>query len=97
MDLIRYVCLCFEMTDHGQLRLQSVSKDGRRFRGAAAAARLVEIKELKIDRYSGEFKDRNMAVLRGCLKIDNPRSTNLQLNMPFGLFYSIDFTVNIKC
>lgn len=69
VDLI-CVCVCFEMTGYGQLRDQSVSKDGRRFRGAAAATRLVEIKELKIDRYSEEFKDSNMAVLRGCLKTE---------------------------
>lgn len=54
--------MCSEITECGQLRLQSVSKTGGRFGGAAAVAdRLVEIKELKIDRHSGKFKDCNIA------------------------------------
>lgn len=57
------MCACSEITESGQSRLQSVSKDGRRFIGAGAVAdRLVEIKELKIDRHSEKFKDCNKAV-----------------------------------
>lgn len=63
------VCVCV-LRSQRQLRLQSLSKSGRRFGGAAAVAdRLVEIKELKIDRHSEKFKDCNIAgfFMRGCL------------------------------
>ena len=71
--------MCSEITECGQLRLQS--KAGRRFGGAAAAVAdgPVEIKELKIDRHS-EFKEvqrlqYSSFFMRGCLKIADHRST----------------------
>lgn len=88
------MCLyvCSEITECRQSRLPSESKDGRRVRGVAVVAdRLVEIKELKIDRHPEEFKDCNMAAfLRGCLKITNHSSTNLHLNMSVNLLYSTE-------
>lgn len=54
------VCVCSEITESGQLRLQSVSKDERRFIGAGADR--LEIKEFKIDRHSEKFKDCSKAV-----------------------------------
>lgn len=51
-----------EIRESRQVRVKSVSKCGRRFRGAAAEAdRLVEIKELKIDGHSEKFKDWGIA------------------------------------
>ncbi len=58
MHVSLFLCACSEITDCGQSRLQSVSKAGRRFEGAAAVAdRQAEIKELKIHRHSEKFKD----------------------------------------
>lgn len=68
------VCVYSEITECGQLRLQSVSKASGWWGGfggcPTVAGRLVEIKQLKIDRHSEEFKDCSEKVfMRGCLKI----------------------------
>lgn len=53
-----FMCVCSEIRESRQLKFQSESKGGRRFRGAAVEAdSLQEIKELKIDGHSEEFKD----------------------------------------
>lgn len=55
-----YMCAHSEIRELRQLKFQSESKGGRRFRGAAVEADgLEEIKELKIDGHSEKFKDWN--------------------------------------
>lgn len=57
------VCVCSEIRERRDLKFQSVSKGGRRLKGAAVEAdRLEEIKELKIDGHSEKFKDWNIAI-----------------------------------